>query len=141
MIKSHTKIIEIDALNILKEAKLRPTRQRVSLVSNIFKYGNRHLSAESLHREILNSGEQVSLATVYNTLHQLTNLNLLRQVKANSSQNYFDTNTTAHHHFFDESNNSLIDISKDKIKIYGIPIPPDNKIVSEVEVIISIKNK
>jgi Fur family iron response transcriptional regulator len=75
MIKSHTKIIDIDALNILKEAKLRPTRQRVSLVSNIFKYGNRHLSAESLHREILNSGEQVSLATVYNTLHQLTNLN------------------------------------------------------------------
>jgi Fur family iron response transcriptional regulator len=141
MIKSHTKIIEIDALNILKEAKLRPTRQRVSLVSNIFKYGNRHLSAESLHREILNSGEQVSLATVYNTLHQLTNLNLLRQVKVNSSQNYFDTNTTAHHHFFDESNNSLIDISKDKIKIYGIPIPPDNKKVSEVEVIISIKNK
>ena len=64
MIKSHTKIIEIDALNILKEAKLRPTRQRVSLVSNIFKYGNRHISAESLHREILNSGEQVSLATV-----------------------------------------------------------------------------
>ena len=141
MIKSHTKIIEIDALNILKEAKLRPTRQRVSLVSNIFKYGNRHLSAESLHREILNSGEQVSLATVYNTLHQLTNLNLLRQVKANASQNYFDTNATAHHHFFDESNNSLIDISKDKIKIYGIPIPPDNKKVSEVEVIISIKNK
>jgi Fur family iron response transcriptional regulator len=141
MIKSHTKIIEIDALNILKEAKLRPTRQRVSLVSNIFKYGNRHLSAESLHREILNSGEQVSLATVYNTLHQLTNLNLLRQVKANASQNYFDTNTTAHHHFFDESNNSLIDISKDKIKIYGIPIPPDNKKVAEVEVIISIKNK
>lgn len=141
MIKSHTKIIDIDALNILKEAKLRPTRQRVSLVSNIFKYGNRHLSAESLHREILNSGEQVSLATVYNTLHQLTNLNLLRQVKANASQNYFDTNTTAHHHFFDESNNSLIDISKDKIKIYGIPIPPDNKKVSEVEVIISIKNK
>ena len=141
MIKSHTKIIEIDALNILKEAKLRPTRQRVSLVSNIFKYGNRHISAESLHREILNSGEQVSLATVYNTLHQLTNLNLLRQVKTNSSQNYFDTNTIAHHHFFDESNNSLIDISKDKIKIYGIPIPPDNKKVSEVEVIISIKNK
>ena len=107
----------------------------------LFKYGNRHLSAESLHREILNSGEQVSLATVYNTLHKLTNLNLLRQVKANSSQNYFDTNTTAHHHFFDECNNSLIDISKDKIKIYGIPIPPDNKKVSEVEVIISIKNK
>jgi len=94
-----------------------------------------------LHREILNSGEKVSLATVYNTLHQLTNLNLLRQVKVNASQNYFDTNTAAHHHFFDESNNSLIDISKDIIKIQGIPKPPDNKKVSEIEVIISIQNK
>ena len=141
MIKNYTKIIKVDALNILKKARLRSTRQRVSLVSNIFKYGNRHLSAESLHREILNSGEKVSLATVYNTLHQLTNLNLLRQVKVNASQNYFDTNTTAHHHFFDESNNPLIDISKDVIKIQGIPKPPDNKKVSEIEVIISIQNK
>ena len=133
-------MIDIDALKVLKEAKLRPTKQRVTLISNIYKYGNRHVNAESLHKEILDTGEKVSLATVYNTLHNLTNLGFLRQVKVNSSQNYFDTNITAHHHFFDKSNNSLIDISKDTIKIQGIPTPPNNKKVSEVEVIISIKN-
>ena len=133
-------MINIDALKILKEAKLRPTKQRVTLISNIYKYGNRHVNAESLHKEILDAGDKVSLATVYNTLHNLTNLGFLRQVKVNSSQNYFDTNITAHHHFFDQSNNSLIDIAKDTIKIQGIPTPPDNKKVSEVEVIISIKN-
>ena len=93
-----------------------------------------------MHKEILDTGDKVSLATVYNTLHHLTNLGFLRQVKVNSSQNYFDTNITAHHHFFDKSNNALIDISKDQIKIQGIPTPPDNKKISEVEVIISIKN-
>ena len=133
-------MIDIDALKVLKEAKLRPTKQRVTLISNIYKYGNRHVNAESLHKEILDTGEKVSLATVYNTLHNLTNLGFLRQVKVNSSQNYFDTNITAHHHFFDQINNSLIDIDKDTIKIQGIPIPPDKKKISEVEVIISIKN-
>ena len=133
-------MIDINALKILKEAKLRPTKQRVTLISNIYKYGNRHVNAESLHKEILDTGDKVSLATVYNTLHNLTNLGFLRQVKVNSSQNYFDTNITAHHHFFDQSNNSLIDIDKDIIKIQGIPTPPDSKKVSEVEVIISIKN-
>ncbi|MDB9971029.1 transcriptional repressor [Alphaproteobacteria bacterium] len=133
-------MIDIDALKVLKEAKLRPTKQRVTLISNIYKYGNRHVNAESLHKEILDTGEKVSLATVYNTLHNLTNLGFLRQVKVNSSQNYFDTNITAHHHFFDQSNNSLIDIDKATIKIQGIPTPPDKKKISEVEVIISIKN-
>ena len=133
-------MIDIDALKVLKEAKLRPTKQRVTLISNIYKYGNRHVNAESLHKEILDTGDNVSLATVYNTLHHLTNLGFLRQVKINASQNYFDTNVTAHHHFFDTSNNSLIDISKDLIKIQGIPTPPDKKKISEVEVIISIKN-
>ena len=134
-------MIDVDALKVLKDANLRPTKQRVSLVHNIYKYGNRHVNAESLHKEILDTGDNVSLATVYNTLHHLTNLGFLRQVKINSRQNYFDTNVTAHHHFFDKSNNSLIDISKDLIKIQGIPTPPNNKTVSDIEVIISIKNK
>ena len=84
-------------VDILKEVNLRPTRQRVVLVSNIFNSGNRHINAEKLHEEVLFSGEKVSLATVYNTLNNLTNAGLLRQVKVNSKQNYFDTNTSSHH--------------------------------------------
>ena len=129
------------ALKILKINKLRLTKQRISLVSNIFKFGNRHINADSLHNEMTDNGVKVSLATVYNTLHDLTKVGLLRHVKVNSNQNYFDTNIDTHHHFYDESNNSLIDISKEKINIKDIPLPPKNKKISEVEVIISIKNK
>ncbi len=128
-------------ISILKEADLRPTKQRVMLISNIFKYGNRHINAEELHNEILFKGEQVSLATVYNTLNHLTNAGLLRQVKVNSNQNYFDTNTSAHHHFFDEVNHSLIDIPQNEIKLKGIPKAPLNKKISDIEIIISIVNK
>jgi Fur family transcriptional regulator, iron response regulator len=127
--------------NLLKEANLRPTQQRLMLISSIFKYGNRHINAEELHKEISLKGGQVSLATVYNTLNHLTNVGLLRQVRFNSNQNYFDTNTSSHHHFFDKSNHTLIDIPHDEVKLKGIPKPPPNKKISDVEIIISIKNK
>ena len=71
MVKHKNNFGKTKSVNVLKDAELRPTRQRVILVSNIFKYGNRHINAESLLKEILGSGEQVSLATVYNTLHHL----------------------------------------------------------------------
>lgn len=127
--------------NILKNANLRPTKQRLMLVNKIFAYGNRHLNAEELHREILVLGEKVSLATVYNTLNHLTEVGLLRQVKVNSNQIYFDTNTSSHYHFYDEENHSLIDIPYKDIMVRGIPKPPKNKKISDVEIIISLKNK
>tara|TARA_B110000003_G_scaffold41321_1_gene38439 strand:+ start:56 stop:481 length:426 start_codon:yes stop_codon:yes gene_type:complete len=141
MIEDKNRVDHNKYISVLKEVDLRPTKQRVMLISNIFKYGNRHINAEKLHKEILNIGEKVSLATVYNTLNHLTDAGLLRQVKVNASQNYFDTNIQAHHHFFDESNKSLIDISYNEIKLKEIPKPPANKKISDVEIIISIKNK
>ena len=45
-------------------------------------------------------GIKVSLATVYNTLHQFTQAGLLRQVIVDAARSYFDTNTGDHQHFF-----------------------------------------
>ena len=126
----------------LRKSGLRQTRQRLKICEVLFSTEKTfHFTINDLAKIIEEKlSEKISLATVYNTLHNLTNLGFLRQVKVNSSQNYFDTNITAHHHFFDQSNNSLIDIDKDTIKIQGIPTPPDKKKISEVEFIISIKN-
>ena len=49
----------------------------------------------------------VSLATVYNTLHQFTGAGLLREVAVDGSKTYFDTNTSDHHHFFVEDDNEV----------------------------------
>ena len=68
------------AIARLREAGLRPTRQRVELAGVLFQNGNRHVTAESLHDEVAQAGVKVSLATVYNTLHQFTEAGLLRQV-------------------------------------------------------------
>ncbi len=81
-------------------AGLRPTRQRVELAGLLFKDSHRHVTAESLHEEAAGLDLKISLATVYNTLHQFTHAGLLRQVIVDAARAYFDTNTGDHQHFF-----------------------------------------
>ncbi len=133
-------ILQNKALNILKNNKLRLTKQRVSLVQNIFQNGDRHITAEALYNEMVSKGIKLSLATVYNTLHFLTKCKMLRIVRVNSSQKYFDTNVNSHHHFYDEASNSLIDIPEDKINFKVLPAAPKSKKISDIEVIISLEN-
>jgi Fur family transcriptional regulator, iron response regulator len=59
-----------NALELLRAAHLRPTRQRLALVRLLFEQGDRHVTAEQLHGEAVEAAVRVSLATVYNTLRQ-----------------------------------------------------------------------
>ena len=77
----------------VRDAGLRPTRQRVALADLLFAKGDRHLSAEELHEEALAAGVPVSLATVYNALHQFTK-RVCCHPGVEGSKTYFDTNTS-----------------------------------------------
>ncbi len=123
----------------LRHAGLRPTRQRVELASLLFKTCDRHVTAESLHDEVSDAGVKVSLATVYNTLHQFTQAGLLRQVIVDSSRSYFDTNTGDHQHFFLESEGMLIDIPGETIAVAGVPAPPPGLAVDRVDVVVRVR--
>src|SRR3979409_1112200 len=96
-----------DVRQMLREVGLRPTRQRMALGWLLFAKGDRHLTAEMLYEEASRAKVPVSLATIYNTLHQFTEAGLLRQVGVDGSKAYFDTNVSTHHHFFVEDDNSL----------------------------------
>jgi len=80
-----------NALELLRAAHLRPTRQRLALVRLLFEQGDRHVTAEQLYGEAVEAAVRVSLATVYNTLHQFIEAGLLREVVVNSGRFYFDT--------------------------------------------------
>src|SRR5215469_10571731 len=108
----------------LREIGLRPTRTRVALGSILFGKGDRHVSAEMLFEEACQASVSVSLATVYNTLHQFTELGLLRQVAIDSSKSYFDTNTTQHQHYYVEDRHELIDIPPINLVLGNAPEPP-----------------
>ena len=77
---------------MLRDVGLRPTRQRMALGWILFGKGDRHITAEMLYEEATKAKVPVSLATVYNTLHQFTDVGLLRQVAVDGSKTYFDTN-------------------------------------------------
>lgn len=123
-------------------AGLRPTRQRILLGSLLFscEEGCRHVTAEMLHRESKENNINVSLATVYNTLHQFTDAGLLTVVAVEDGRSYFDTNVVPHYHFLNEDTNTLVDIPSSAINFSGIPAAPDGTMVSSVDVIIRVKS-
>ncbi len=117
-----------NALELLRAAKLRPTRQRLALARLLFEKGDRHITAEQLHDEAVAAAVPVSLATVYNALHQFVEAKLLREVVVNPGRSYFDTNTADHHHFFFEETGRLMDIPSDQINVTNLPQPPQGAI-------------
>ncbi|MGI9524251.1 MAG: iron response transcriptional regulator IrrA [Hyphomicrobiaceae bacterium] len=123
---------------LLRRAQLRPTRQRVTLGFLLFGSGDRHVTAETLHAEAVEAGERVSLATVYNTLHQFRQAGLLREIAVDGSKAYFDTNTSNHSHFLIEPDGTLIDIPDDFIEINRLPQPPGGLKISHVDVVIRL---
>ncbi len=123
----------------LRAAGLRPTRQRAVLAALLFAGGSRHVTAESLHAEAEAAGERVSLATVYNTLHQFTAARLLRQVTVDGTRTYFDTNTGDHHHFYREDDGMLLDIDSDRIRVAGLPEPPAGCHVDRIDVVVRVR--
>jgi len=130
-----------DVAKLLREAGLRPTRQRVALAYLLFGEGDRHVTAETLHEEAQARKVPVSLATVYNTLHQFTEAGLLREVAVEGAKTYFDTNTSNHYHFFCEPSGKLMDISTGAIRIEGMPEAPEGMAISRVDVLVRLIDK
>jgi Fur family transcriptional regulator, iron response regulator len=123
----------------LRMAGLRPTRQRVALADLLFAKGDRHLTVEELHEEAVAAKVPVSLATVYNTLHQFTEAGMIRVLAVESARTYFDTNVSDHHHFFVEGHNEVLDIPISNLVIDNLPQPPEGMEIAHVDVVIRLR--
>ena len=122
----------------LRAVGLRPTRQRLVLARLLFESGDRHVTAEQLHGEAAAAAIPVSLATVYNTLHQFTEVGLLREVVVEPGRSYFDTNNADHHHFFCEASGWLQDIPAQEVAVTGLPLAPDGTEIRRIDVIVRV---
>jgi Fur family transcriptional regulator, iron response regulator len=126
---------------LLRQAGLRPTRQRLALSWLLFRKGGRHLTAEMLHAEATRDNIRMSLATVYNTLNQFTDAGLLRQIGVDRSKSFFDTNPTAHHHFFVDDEERLFDVPEPGLAIDRLPEPLPGYEIARVDVIVHLRRK
>ena len=110
-----------DVKAMLRQVGLRPTRQRMALGWLLFGKGERHLTAEVLYEEATRAKVPVSLATIYNTLHQFTEVGLLRQVARRRLQGLLRYQCLAHHHFFIEGADELLDIPSADVVVGKTP--------------------
>jgi Fur family transcriptional regulator, iron response regulator len=129
-----------NTLRQLKASGLRPTRQRLALGKLLLENGPRHVTAEELFQEARQAGIPVSLATVYNTLHQFTSAGLMIEVIVGSGQSYFDTNPTSHWHYFDKSTGEIVDVPESAIEFARLPEPPPGKVIDRIDVVVRIRD-
>ncbi|MDO5757483.1 MAG: Fur family transcriptional regulator [Rhodobacterales bacterium] len=126
----------------LSSAGVRPTRQRVALAAMLIGDGqHRHVTAESLFADVQRCGEQVSLATVYNTLRAFCEAGLMQEVLVDGTKSYFDTNAHDHPHFFWEDENRLSDAPADQLTISRLPDAPEGLEIASVDVVIRLRRK
>jgi len=130
-----------DVKEKLHRAGLRPTRQRMALGWILFAKADRHVTAEMLYEEATRAKVTVSLATVYNTLHQFTEAGLLREVPVDASKTYFDTNNSIHHHFFIEDKNELMDIPPSEMIVGRTLTPPEGYDIARIDVVVRLRPK
>ncbi len=133
-------ISDMSVLEKLRAVGLRPTRQRLALAKLLFGRGHCHVTAEGLFNEAKVADVDVSLATIYNALHDFTGKGLLREISIDSASSYFDTNTEDHHHFYFEGSGQLQDIAPDNVRIAALPEAPGGTTISRVDVIIRVRN-
>jgi Fur family iron response transcriptional regulator len=130
-----------DVKALLRQVGLRPTRQRMALGWILFAKGDRHITAEMLYEEATKARVPVSLATVYNTLHQFTDVGLLRQIAVDGSKSYFDTNASQHHHFFVEDDHALVDIPETDVIVGKMPQAPEGFEIARIDVVVRLRRK
>ncbi len=131
---------EAQNLERLRDAGLRPTRQRLALTGLLFDKGDQHVTAESLHGAARDADIKVSLATIYNSLNQFTDAGLLREVVVAPGKSFFDTNMAPHHHFFMERTGELIDIPLESVALSAMPDAPEGTKIERVDVVIRLAN-
>jgi len=128
------------AIEKLRGAGLRPTRQRLALAKLLFEGGPRHFTAEMVRTEAHEATVAVSLATVYNTLHQFTQAGLLKEIVVDPARSYFDSTTTEHAHYYHEDTGVLEDIPE-SINLSDMPSIPTGCKISGIDVVVRLSSQ
>ena len=126
----------------LRNSGLRPTKQRLQICEILFDTEKTfHFTVNDLEKKIKKKlNNNISLATIYNTVHAFKKKGYLKQIPINSNQTYFDTNVTQHHHFYDLKEEKLIDLENCDVGPINILKKIDGKKIKSVEVLVKLED-
>lgn len=126
-----------DVVGMLRESGITPTHQRIRIGEVLFAR-KQHLSAEQVLVAVNKNDEEVSKATVYNTLGVFAQHGLIREVIVDPSKVFYDSNLSKHHHLYYSDSGELEDIANESVEISKLPELPDNLQIEDVDVIIRV---
>jgi Fur family ferric uptake transcriptional regulator len=81
----------------LREAGLKITLPRLKILEILEGAGDRHLSAEDIYKQLLGSGEDIGLATVYRVLTQFESAGLVTRHNFEGGHSVFELDDGDHH--------------------------------------------
>ncbi len=125
----------------LKDNGLKLTTQRNLVIKQLLNGKDKHFTAEDLYDEMKLKKKNVSLATIYNTLHSFVEKKILKLIAIKEGKTIFCTNMKNHYHFFNPKTGKLTDIPYEKIKINKLPKPPKGTKIDNIEITINLNTK
>ena len=81
----------------LKKAGLKVTLPRLKILEILESDKQRHLSAEDIYKELLQTGEDIGLATVYRVLTQFVTAGLVNRHNFEGGHSVFEMDEGEHH--------------------------------------------
>ena len=81
----------------LKKAGLKATGPRLKILQLLEESAEHHLAAEDIYRQLIDSGEEVGLATVYRVLAQFEHAGLVTRHNFAGGRSVFELDQGRHH--------------------------------------------
>ena len=81
----------------LKKAGLKATAPRLKILDILVSNPDQHMTAEDVYKALLESDEEIGLATVYRVLTQFETAGLVARHRFESGQSVFELNQGDHH--------------------------------------------
>jgi len=101
----------------LRKAGLKVTSPRLKVLQILESHSERHLSAEGIYRALLDSGEELGLATVYRVLTQFEHAGLVRRHNFEGATSVFELADRTHHdHMVCLETGTVIEFSDERIE-------------------------
>ena len=115
--QEHDAMVDAVPRQALREAGLRPTRQRRTVLEAL-RDRDDVITAQELHRQLHDAGEPIGLTTVYRTLTALAEASLLDVFSREGEQAFRHCGAAHHHHLICETCNRVEEITADEVEAW-----------------------
>ncbi|TNE88676.1 ferric iron uptake transcriptional regulator [Porticoccus sp.] len=101
----------------LRKAGLKVTVPRLKILQLLEESGERHMSAEDVYRKMMETGDDVSIATVYRVLTQFESAGLITRHNFDNGPAVYEMDRGEHHdHMVNVDTGKVVEFHSDEIE-------------------------